>query len=96
MDAVVQEQTRRGTGNMKEMFKPQPAWKVSKIVFLQGCIDVIPGNMIQGLNEVLMMYDPVTLVRKCKYVLVYNFLPFLYHVKILNVFDIFKMFYFKL
>lgn len=64
MDAVVQEQTRRGTGKMKEMFKPQPAWKVSKIVFLQGCIDVIPGNMIQGLNEVLMMYDPVTLVRK--------------------------------
>ncbi|XP_053391670.1 uncharacterized protein LOC123561146 [Mercenaria mercenaria] len=67
IDALEKKQEERGIGGLKEVFKPHPAWKVSKIIFMQGCIDDIPKNLIQCLREVLKIFNPATLTRKCNY-----------------------------
>ncbi|XP_053372582.1 uncharacterized protein LOC123560159 [Mercenaria mercenaria] len=64
IDALEKKQEECGIGRLKEVFKPDPAWKVSKIVFMQGCIDDIPKNLIQCLREVLKISNSATLTRK--------------------------------
>lgn len=47
--------------------------KITKVVFIQGCRDEIPQNLIGCLKKALNVTDPKTLTRKCKYSYLYMY-----------------------
>ncbi|XP_060553863.1 uncharacterized protein LOC132714942 [Ruditapes philippinarum] len=65
IEALQIKQDEFGVGCLKKLFpKPDPANRVTKIVFIQSCGNAIPKNLIKCLNEVLSITDPATLKRK--------------------------------
>ena len=61
-------QQRYGVGKLRNMFRyPKKEWKVTKIVFVQSCVDTVPDKLIDCLNEVLREVDPWTFRQKCKH-----------------------------
>ncbi|XP_045208350.2 uncharacterized protein LOC123560161 [Mercenaria mercenaria] len=58
-------QTEYGEGGLTTAFDvSNPEWKVTKIVFVQGCIDAIPINLIACLRQTLEIVDKDTFTRK--------------------------------
>ncbi|XP_053372568.1 uncharacterized protein LOC123561138 [Mercenaria mercenaria] len=58
-------QTKNGEGSLKILYKePKPEWKVTKIVFVQGCVDAIPRNLIECLKKTLGIVDEDTFISK--------------------------------
>lgn len=73
--AIDDMQRDYGIGNLKKILNQNQSWKISKIVFMHDGTDIgIPKNLIQCIKEILKTYDPITLVRKCKFI--YIFLSF--------------------
>lgn len=63
--AVEERQKQTGVGSLKRLFKTSdPDQVVTKVVFVQGCTDGIPQNLIACLQKVLTTINPTTMTRK--------------------------------
>ncbi|XP_053372564.1 uncharacterized protein LOC123561140 isoform X2 [Mercenaria mercenaria] len=65
IEALQSKQKEFGVGCLKRLYpNANPAWAVTKVVFLQSCTDSIPKNLIESLMKVLKTIDQARLKRK--------------------------------
>ncbi|XP_053372602.1 uncharacterized protein LOC123561127 isoform X2 [Mercenaria mercenaria] len=65
IEALQSKQKEFGVGCLKRIYpKANPAWTVTKVVFMQSCRVAVPKNLIECLTGVLKITDPSTLKRK--------------------------------